>query len=374
MAPTTLIAADRLFDGTSFRSGWVRIEGGTIVEVGDGVPPAHPDLSLPVLAPGFVDVHCHGGGGASFVTEDPADVARAAATHLAHGTTTVVASLVTGSTAALERQVDVLTLEVERGTIAGIHLEGPWLAPEYRGAHDPALLVIPAPADVAALVDRGRGTIRMVTIAPELPGALESIALLAARGVVAAVGHTGADHGTTRAAIAAGATGATHLFNAMPPMHHRAPGPVLALWAHERVFVELIVDGVHVAPELAAFVMATAPDRSVLVTDAMAAAGSADGDYVLGDLPVEVRDGVARLAGTDTIAGSTLTLDRAICTAVAAGVDLTDALRAATSTPARHLGLHGVGRIAAGHHADLGALDDGLAVTHVMRHGQAIHP
>lgn len=364
-----IVSAKRLFDGTSFQTGWVHVEGEMIVEVGVGTPSGVPDESVDLLVPGFVDVHSHGGGGASFVTEDPEDVARAVATHLAHGTTTMVASLVTGSTPALERQVAVLAKEVERGTIAGIHLEGPWLAPEYKGAHDLALLADPEPGAVAALVDRGRGKVRMVTIAPELPGAMESITFLAERGVVAAIGHTNAAHAATVAAIDAGATGATHLFNAMPSLHHRAPGPVLALWADDRVFVELIFDGVHVAPGLAAFVMNSVPDRAVLVTDAMAAAGSADGDYVLGDLPVEVRDGVARIAGTETIAGSTLILDQAIRNAVAAGVDLAVALRAATSTPARYLGLTDVGRIEPGLRADLVVLDDDLTVVRVMHRG-----
>lgn len=362
-----IIAAHQLFDGEGFRPGWVRVEGQTIAEVGTGPAPHPPQATAHFLAPGFVDVHAHGGGGASFITEDPAEIATAAAAHAAHGTTTIIASLVTASPATLARQVDALTRAVERGTIAGIHLEGPWLAPEYAGAHDPALLTTPTPRAVAALLDRG--AIRMVTIAPELPGALEAIALLASRGVVAAIGHTNADHATTRAAIAAGARGATHLFNAMPPLHHRSPGPVLALW-QEQVFVELIVDGVHVAPELAAFVMTTIPDRAVLITDAMAAAGAGDGDYPLGALPVTVRDGVARIAGTTTIAGSTLTLDRAVRTAVAAGVDPALALRAATSTPARYLDLAGVGRIAEGYRADLVVLDKDLAVARVMRGGR----
>jgi len=364
-----------LGDAEEFAPGWLQVSAGRIVAAGAGEPPSAPDEVVDGwLIPGYVDPHSHGGGGASFVTDDPADVDTVLAAHRAVGTTTMVASLVTGSIPDLKRQVRLLAEKVDAGDLAGIHLEGPWLAEKYKGAHPLQLLADPDPATVEDLLEAGGGAVSMVTIAPERPGALEAIAVMVAHGCVPAIGHTNADYETTKAAIDAGARGATHLFNAMPPMHHRAPGPVLALWADERVFVELIVDGVHVAPDLAAFVMATAPDRVVLVTDAMAAAGAADGDYVLGDLPVEVRDGVARLAGTDTIAGSTLTLDRAIRTAVAAGVDLTDALRAATSTPARHLGLHGVGRIAAGHHADLVALDDGLAVTHVMRHGQAIHP
>ncbi|MCC6497253.1 MAG: amidohydrolase family protein, partial [Propionibacteriaceae bacterium] len=153
------------------------------------------------------------------------------------------------------------------------------------------------------------------------------------------------------------------------PLRHRDPGPVLALWENPDVYLELIMDGVHVRPELVAFVMSTEPDRVVLVTDAMAAAGGADGDYVLGELPVEVRDGVARIAGTETIAGSTLTLDRAVRNCVAAGVPLARAVRSATALPADYLGLADVGRLAPGKRADLVVLDDDLQVTRVMRRG-----
>ena len=187
--------------------------------------------------------------------------------------------------------------------------------------------------------------------------------------MVVAIGHTDADFDISRAAIDAGARGATHLFNAMAPLRHRDPGPVLALWADPRVHLELIMDGVHVRPELVAFVMATEPHRVVLVTDAMAAAAGADGDYVLGELPVEVRDGVARIAGTDTIAGSTLTLDRAVRNCVAAGVPLAQAVRAATSVPADYLGLADVGRLATGKRADLAVLADDLTVMRVMQRG-----
>ena len=275
----------------------------------------------------------------------------------------------TGTIEDLERQVACLATLVDSGELAGIHLEGPWLALKYKGAHPPLLLADPDPAVVARLLAAGRGAVRMVTIAPERAGAIESIRLMAANGVVAAIGHTDADYDACQQAIEAGATGATHLFNAMAPLRHREPGPVLALWEDRRVYLELIMDGVHVRPELVAFVMSTEPDRVVLVTDAMAAAGAADGDYVLGELPVEVREGVARIAGTDTIAGSTLTLDRAVRNAVAAGVPLAQAVRAATALPADYLGLTDVGRIEAGMRADLVVLDETLAATRVLHRG-----
>ena len=367
-----LISASQVLleDATELAVGWVEISGDQIVAVGAGEPPHAADLVVDgILVPGYVDAHSHGGGGASFVTEDPDVVRTATAAHRRLGTTAMVASLVTGSYPDLHRQVACLADLVEAGDLLGIHLEGPWLAPEYKGAHPPQLLTDPDPAEVAALLETGRGTVKMATIAPERPGALESIRLMVEAGCLAAVGHTNAGYATTVAAIEAGARGATHLFNAMPPLLHRAPGPVLALWHDERVIVELVMDGVHVKPELVAWVMATAPGRVALVTDAMAAAAHVDGDYILGELAVEVRDGVARLAGQDTIAGSTLTLDTAVRNAVAAGVGPVAALRAASAVPADYLGLDAVGRIAPGKRADLIVLDDALNVTRVMWRG-----
>jgi N-acetylglucosamine-6-phosphate deacetylase len=367
-----LLTADRVLfpDADSAVPGYVEIEGERITATGTGAPPRPADEHVAgTVIPGYVDVHSHGGGGASFVTEDPDAARQALAAHRRLGVTTMVASLVTGSLPDLKRQVACLAGLVESGELAGIHLEGPWLAEEYKGAHPPKLLTDPQPVEVAELLDAGRGAVKMVTIAPERAGAMDSIRLMAARGVVAAVGHTNADFDTARAAIEAGATGATHLFNAMVPLRHREPGPVLALWEDRRVYLELIMDGVHVRPELVAFVAASTPDRVVLVTDAMAAAASEDGDYVLGELPVEVRGGVARIAGTDTIAGSTLTLDRAVRNAVAAGVPFVRAVRSATQIPADYLSLPEVGRLAVGKRADLAVLGAGLAVVRVMQRG-----
>lgn len=351
-------------------AGWLQIAGEWITATGVGEPPAAVDEHLDgVVAPGFIDVHSHGGGGASFVTEEVAQARQVLAAHLRCGTTTMVASLVTGTMADLKRQIACLATLVDSGELAGIHLEGPWLAEEYKGAHPVELLADPNPDDVADLLAAGRGAIRMVTIAPERAQALESIALMRSCDVVAAIGHTAADYETCRAAIEAGATGATHLFNAMAPLRHRQPGPILALWQDQRVYLELIADGVHLRPELVAFVASTEPQRVVFVTDAMAAAASDDGDYQLGELPVHVRDGVARIAGTDTIAGSTLTLDQAVRNAVAAGLSLAQAVRAATATPADYLSLTTVGRLTPQRRADVVVLDSELTVSRVMHRG-----
>lgn len=356
-----LLTPDGLTD-----DGWVEIEGAVVTDWGTGRPLNPPDEEFDLVSPGFVDVHTHGGGGVNFA--DGESAARTVlATHLACGTTTMMASLVTAPPDAILTSIDALTPMVEAGELAGIHLEGPWLAPEYKGAHDAALLRDPALPEVHELVTAG--PVKMVTIAPERPGALTAIRWLTARHVMASVGHTAADDASARAAIEAGARGATHLFNAMPDLLHRAPGPALPLWTAPDVWVELVCDGVHVAADLVALVMMTKPDRCVLVTDAMAATGVGDGDYRLGALSVEVRGGVARLAGSTTIAGSTLTLDRAVRVAVGAGVPLELALQAATSHPADYIGLPGVGRLDRGCFADLVVLDEKLEVAKVMRRG-----
>jgi N-acetylglucosamine-6-phosphate deacetylase len=367
-----IIAAERVLLPTrrDFVAGWVEVAGDAITAVGEGTPPRPADQHLDgFLVPGYVDVHCHGGGGAAFATEEHEDVQTALAAHRAAGTTSVVASLITASIPVLQRQISILAEYVGTGDLAGIHLEGPWLAPEFKGAHAPELLSDPVPDVVADLLAAAGGTVRMATIAPELPGAMKAIPVMLANNCLPAIGHTAADYATAKAAIDAGATGATHIFNAMPPLKHRDPGPILAFLEDPRVRVELIFDGIHVTPELAAFVMRIIPDRIVLVTDAMAAAGAPDGDYMLGELPVEVRDRVARLAGEPTIAGSTLTLDRAVRNAVASGIPLAQAVRSATSHPADYLNLSGVGRIAVGNKADMVTLDDDAVVTGVMYRG-----
>ena len=210
----------------------------------------------------------------------------------------------------------------------------------------------------------------MVTLAPELPGGLDAVRRLAAAGVVAAVGHTDATYDEARAALDAGATVGTHLFNAMRGLHHREPGPVAALLERPDAYVELIADGVHVHPALVGMVASAKPGHTVLVTDAMAAAGAPDGDYRLGGLDVVVRDREARLVGSGAIAGSTLTMAAAVRYAVTvAGLSLPDAIRAATTTPATASGLDRVGDLRPGFAADLVALDDDLVVQRVMRRG-----
>jgi len=276
------------------------------------VADATVDLGGARLTPGLVDLHSHGAGGASW-DDDLADVESGLAVHRAHGTTRSVLSLVSAPLPRLRRSLErVATLRERDPLVLGAHLEGPFLAPGRRGAHDPRHLVAPTAEAVDALLAAAPGVLRQVTVAPELPGGLEAIERLVAAGVVAAVGHTEADHALAAEAFERGATVLTHALNAMPGLHHREPGPVGAAIADERVTLELVLDGRHVHPQVAALLFAAAPGRVALVTDAMAAAGAGDGEHLLGGLAVTVTDGRAVLAGTDTLAGSTLTQDAAL--------------------------------------------------------------
>ncbi|MPZ25745.1 MAG: N-acetylglucosamine-6-phosphate deacetylase [Micromonosporaceae bacterium] len=363
-----MIVSGRVVTPERVLAGFVRLDGDRIAEVGPG---AGGDQ---LIVPGFVDLHNHGGGGHSFTTGDP-DAARGAARfHRRHGTTTLLASLVSSPYPLMRAATEAYAPLVAEGVLAGVHFEGPYLSPVRRGAQDPAHLRDPSTDELAELIALGNGTVRMVTLAPERAGALAAIRLLGEAGVVAAIGHTDASYEQTRAAVAAGATVATHLCNGMRPVHHREPGPVVALLGASDVVCELIADGVHLHDGMLAFAAGAAAGRAALVTDAMAAAGMPDGAYELGGQSVVVADRVARLTTADgdpgPIAGSTLTMDAALRRAVGAGVSLVDAVRMAATTPARVLGLAGTaGALAPGLRADLVVLDPHLRVLRVMRSG-----
>ncbi|MFF1439960.1 N-acetylglucosamine-6-phosphate deacetylase [Streptomyces sp. NPDC058295] len=323
------------------------------------------------LVPGFIDLHNHGGGGASF-SGTAEDVLKAIHTHRRHGTTTLVASTVTDDMDFLARQAGLLSELAEQGDLAGIHFEGPFISPCRKGAHSEALLRDPDPAEVRKLIDAARGRASMVTLATELPGGLDSVRLLAEHGVIAAVGHTDATYEQTVQAIEAGATVATHLFNAMPPLGHRNPGPIAALLEDERVTVELINDGTHLHPAALELAFRHAgPGRVAFITDAMDAAGIGDGRYLLGPLEVEVSEGVARLVEGGSIAGSTLTQDRAFQRAVTIDrLPVGDVVAALSANPARLLGIDDrVGSLEPGKDADLVLLDENFELKGVMRKG-----
>ena len=366
-----LVTPDGVLD-----DGWLLAEDGEIAALGVGQPPRADsvvDAAGSWVVPGFVDIHCHGGGGEPFTSGNTERIAYAAGVHAKHGTTTMLASLVSRPIPELVSQIAALRELTEEGLLAGVHLEGPFLSAVRCGAHDPAILCPPDTDSVAAVLRAGRGAVRMVTLAPELEGSVRAVRQLVDGGALAAIGHTDAIESQVMPAVDAGATVATHLFNGMRPLHHREPGPIGTLLADPRVTVELICDLVHLSPTIVRLAAQHAgPERTVLVTDAIAAAGVGDGSYDIGGLEVVVRDGVPTLAGGTSLAGSTLTMDAAFRNLVdSCGLSITDAVAATSTRPAALLGLGEVtGRLVKGLRADLVILDATLHPTAVLRRGE----
>jgi len=342
-------------------------------------PGPDPEHVAGWVVPGFVDTHVHGGGGYDYGTEDSQQAVDAREFHARHGTTTSLASVVTAPIDVLCRQLETLADLVDDGYFAGIHLEGPFLSPAQPGAHDTALLRLPDPATLEQLISASRGTLRVVTLAPELPGADAAIQQLLDAEVRVAIGHTDADRQVAAAAAEAGASVVTHLFNAMRGIHHREPGPIPHLLTDDRTNVELIADGFHLHPDVLRMSLAAAgPERVMLVSDAMAASGMPDGEFQLGGRAVRVRDGQARLITDDsepgTIAGSTLTMARAFQVMTAITGDIPTVAALASTNAARHYGLADAGRVQAGGRADLCVVDDRGLLQRVMRAGQWLPP
>jgi N-acetylglucosamine-6-phosphate deacetylase len=354
--------------------GWLRIGGGRIEAMGEGEPPEPAAHRGRWALPGFIDMHVHGGGGASFTEGGPEDARRAAAFHRAHGTTRIVASLVTAPVGELERRLEMLAALADEGVIDGIHLEGPFLSAARCGAQNPRYLAAPDIAAFGKLHAAAHGWLKMITIAPELPGALDVVRAAAAAGVIAAAGHTDASAEVTAEAIAAGISHATHLFNGMRPLAHRDPGPAGAL-LDSQVTCEVVADGAHLHDTVIRLAArAAGPGNLVLITDAMAAAGMPDGTYRLGELAVTVTGGVARLGGNAAaIAGSTATMDQVVGHAVTAvGLPVPDVAAAASTTPARRLGLSAqTGALRPGLSADVVLLDEAFRLQTVIARGDS---
>ncbi len=346
--------------------GGIRIADGQVEAVGAELTGGE-SLAGALVVPGFVDIHVHGGGGHD-MSASAADMAAAVRFHRGRGTTTSLVSLVTAPVDALCEQLGWAADLADTGEIAGAHLEGPFLSHVRCGAQNPDHLLEPDPAAFARMVEAARGHLRVITVAPELPGALDLIDAAVRAGVVAAVGHTDASYEQATAAFERGATLATHLFNGMRPIHHREPGPVLAS-LDAGAACETINDGIHLHPAVLREVLARGSDRLVLITDAIDAAGVGDGEYVLGGQQVWVRDGAARLQN-GSLAGSSLTMDSAFARAIANGVDVRQASGAASANPARVIGLRDRGRLAPGTRADLVVLGEDYTVQRVMRAGE----
>ncbi|MEV7341714.1 N-acetylglucosamine-6-phosphate deacetylase [Streptomyces sp. NPDC093544] len=373
------MATSKVFAGAQVVLPTGIVDGGRVIVDGARIVGSAPadaetvDLSGHWLVPGFVDLHNHGGGGASFTSGTVEDVLKGIHTHRLHGTTTTVASTVTGDMDGLAQRAGLLSELAEQGDLAGIHFEGPFISPCRKGAHSEKLLRDPDPAEVRKLIDAARGRAQMVTLATELPGGIDSVRLLAEHGVIAAIGHTDATYEQTVEAIEAGATVATHLFNAMPALGHRTPGPIAALLEDDRITVELINDGTHLHPASLELAFHHAgPGRVAFITDAMDAAGFGDGRYMLGPLEVEVSEGVARLVEGGSIAGSTLTLDRAFKRAATIDkLPVENVVAALSANPARLLGMYDrIGSLEPGKDADLVILDSDFELKGVMRRGE----
>lgn len=365
--------------------GSVLVEGGKIASIypaGRPLPGVESiDLGSAALGPGLIDLHTHGADGVDLMDGGEA-VVRMACFVARHGVTGFLPTTATNSWAATERAIDgvrrataTMAEPVQGAHILGIHLEGPFLSSERLGAQSPEHVLSPTPAGVARLIELVEGLPCIVTLAPEREGGLDAICAFVEAGAVVSLGHSVCTVERAQAAFAAGATQVTHLFNGMPPMHHRRPGLVGAALTAEGVRVELIADGVHLHPTTVRMAIAAkGVDGVLLVTDSMAATSCADGEYVLGPVKVNVRDGEARLE-SGALAGSTLTLERAVINVACwTDVGLGGAWQMASLNPARQLGLDDrLGRLAPGYDADLTAMDAGGRVVLTMVDGETVY-
>ncbi len=369
----TVFTASRLYTPVEeIRRPLLVVEDGRISEVSSGLEtPAAANASLvdfgdAVIAPGFFDIHIHGGAGLDVMLAAPSELPRLGKFLATHGVTgyfpTTVAAPLDSTYAALERLADAIEATIANGSVQarpiGIHLEGPFLSHKRRGVHPPENLVEPTVAIFDRLWQAARGHVRVLTIAPEIPGALEVIAEAARRNVCVSIGHSDAEMPVAQEAVRAGARHATHTFNAMRPLDHRNPGIIAEVLTDDRLTADMIVDGIHVAPAVVQIFLETKGyERAVLITDAISATGMPDGRYKLGPIEVDVKEGKCTSGGS--LAGSVLTMDRAVRNVTKfSRWSLRDAVRAATLNPARAVGLashHGV--LAAGANADFTVLN-----------------
>lgn len=367
------------------------MDGGSIVEVTSRAAREVPtnirlvDFADGILAPGFIDLHIHGGAGHDVMEAGAGALPPVERLLVSHGVSSYFPTTVTApldaTLSALTRLADAIEAaerspQPQNGELRarplGIHLEGPFISHKRRGVHPPENLLAPSPAAFDRFWQAARGHIRVLTIAPELPGALEVIKLASSRGVCVSLGHSNADLDAARAGFAAGARHATHTFNAMRPLDHRDPGILGEVLTDSRLSAEIIADGIHVDPVIVQlFLKAKGPEAAVLITDATAATGMPDGRYRLGSLEVEVKDG--RCMVGDSLAGSVLTMDRAVRNVMQfAQWDLQQAVRLATLNPARVAGVKHGGTLQAGAPADLVVLSASGEVRNTTIRGAGI--
>ena len=336
------------------------------------------DFGDAVLAPGFLDIHMHGGTGVDLMRASPSDLPRLGKFLATHGVTgyfpTTVAAPLDATCAALGRLADAIEAAANDKSVQarplGIHLEGPFLSHKRRGVHPPENLVAPTVEIFDRLWQAARGHVRMLTIAPEIDGAMEVITEAARRKVCVSIGHSDAQMPIAQDAVKAGARHATHTFNAMRPLDHRDPGIIGEVLSDDRISADIIVDGIHVEPHVVkVFLRAKGHERAVLITDAISATGMPDGRYLLGPIEVDVKDGKCTSGGS--LAGSVLTMDRAVRNVMQfSDWSLRDAVRAATLNPAQAAGLQGQGALVPGAAADFNVLSPAGEVRKTIVGGQ----
>jgi N-acetylglucosamine-6-phosphate deacetylase len=367
-----LVIEDGHIAQISSRDSHASLANATVVDFGDAA-----------LVPGFLDIHMHGGAGLDVMRASTAELPRLGRFLVSHGVTgyfaTTVAAPLDATCAALERLADAIeqTTNANGGLPEarplGIHLEGPFLSHKRRGVHPPEYLVEPTVPIFEKLWQAARGHVRMITIAPEIPGAMEVIVEAARRKICVSIGHSDAELPVARAAVQAGARHATHTFNAMRPLDHRNPGILGEVLSDDTMTADIIVDGIHVSPEVVKlFLQAKGPERAVLITDAISATGMPDGRYQLGPIEVDVKDGKAT-AG-DSLAGSVLTMDRAVRNVTRfSNWTLAEAVRAATLNPAHAVGLSAKhGKLAAGTEANFVVLSSAGEVVKTIVGGRGL--
>jgi N-acetylglucosamine-6-phosphate deacetylase len=368
--------ASAVFEGQINSQVQISVDSGVIHEINIGVEKSPDDLAFEDMAvPGFIDTHCHGGGGYFFSDQDPENVESIAKFHLDNGTTTLFASLVSEDVATLESQVRRLSALLPLLTIQGIHLEGPWLSKQFNGAHDPSTLRTPDHIEVKNLLDASHGKLLSVTIAPELNHAIEVITLLKSFGVTVALGHTDADAEQTLSAIKEGAKVITHFYSCMRPISHRASTLALESLYNDQIYLEFILDGSHIQKKAIQLLLDVAKDRLIAVTDAISAAGMPDGELTLGNVSVIVKDGVAKLNGSDLLAGSTLTMKSAYKFLMDNfKVSPVDAVAFFSGNPAKIYNLESVGSIKVGKRANFVVVNSKNEVETVIFEVKVVSP